>query len=89
MNIKAMNIFDGILQTRSLTVIVWKAEEELEKRSHTPEECLTLMAIMATNKLDEIWAICHEQLGRPEQAKVHRDWLNRDMSKPYVSDYKL
>jgi len=68
-----MNIFQQIIDTRSLTVIHWKAEEALPTVEGDAHEAL--IEILATSVLDEIYIIAHMQLGQHEEAEVLRKWL--------------
>lgn len=75
-----MNIFEQILDLRSLTAIGYKAEDALSE-ADTPEKRKALQAIMSTNNLDEAWALAHEQLGQHSQAAELRAWIARSRPK--------
>jgi hypothetical protein len=72
-----MNIFEDILDTRSLTVIHYKIEDAMPSciALGSIEDQKAFALILETNSLDEIWAIAHERLGQFEQAKALRDWI--------------
>ncbi|KWU17751.1 hypothetical protein [Burkholderia cenocepacia] len=74
-----MNIFEQILDIRSLTAIGYKAEDALEQAPAELQE--PLKAIIATNNLDEAWAIAHEQLGQHAEASKLRAWIARTKPK--------
>ena len=70
------NIFQKILNTRSLTVMDYKCEDALDTdASLTAEDKSALRTILNTNNLDERWALAHEHLGEHAEAKVLREWL--------------
>lgn len=69
-----MNIFQEILDTRSMTAIGYMAEDALVACSDEAQQ-QTLRRIINASQLDEIYAICHEQLGQHDKAKELRDWL--------------
>ena len=75
-----MNIFEQILDCRSLTAIGYKAEDALTD-TQTPDARAALKRISETNRLDEAWAIAHEQLGQREEAAKLWAWLARDKPK--------
>lgn len=70
-------IFHDILATRSLTSIEYQTENALAAlpKNSDPAERKTLTAILQANRLDEIYALCHDHLGQPERAKELRDWM--------------
>ena len=72
-----MNIFQQILNTRALSIIEIRAEQALALESHSDAEREALERILESNKLDEIFIICHEQLGEHEKAAKLRAWLSR------------
>lgn len=69
-----MNIFERILDSRSLTHIGYLAEDAITLAT-TDQERQALRAIYETNKLDEAYALCHEQLGNPEKAAELREFM--------------
>lgn len=73
----SLAIFKYILDVRSMTVIERKVEDKLAFDNPEDEIRTALEAILATNKLDEVWAICHDMLGQPDQAQILRDWLSK------------
>lgn len=71
-----MNIFQQILECRSLTVIGYMAEDALAQAANE-EERRTLQAIVKTNQLDEIYALAHEHLGQHAEALTLRAFMAR------------
>lgn len=66
------NIFQDILNTRSLTVIHYKVEDALKTADSNTAE--TLHKIYELNSLDKIWVICHGELGQVEEAAKILDY---------------
>lgn len=84
-----MNIFEQILDCRSLTIIGYLAEDELALPAQEDNTAArqALRRILSTTQLDEIYAIAHEQLGNSAEALKLREWLaNR---KPRALDPEL
>jgi hypothetical protein len=69
-----MNIFQQILDCRSLTLIGYLAEDAIPLATSDSER-KALQAIIETNKLDEAWALSHEQLGQHDKAAELRQFL--------------
>jgi hypothetical protein len=70
-----MNIFQQILETRSMTVIQYAVEEALNK-VQGDEQREALSAMLGLNMLDEVYIIAHRQLGQHAEAEVLRRWLD-------------
>lgn len=68
-----MCIFQQILGTASLTAIEFIAERALP--SVTPDEQQVLRRILKANVLDEVYALCHDHLGQPEEAAHLREFV--------------
>jgi hypothetical protein len=68
-----MSIFQAILAERSFTLITYNIENALPGATAAEKAALTRM--LETNKLDEIYAIAHEQLGQHEEAAQLRQWM--------------
>ena len=68
-----MNIFEWIIDTRSMTAIDYKIEEVINTGMSAPD-FLTLSAIYEANTLDERWALAHARRGRYAEAKKLRTW---------------
>lgn len=68
-----MKIFNDILELRSFTAIGYMVDDALPTATGETREALLRM--QDTNKLDEIYAIAHEQLGQHEEAVKLRQWL--------------
>ena len=75
-----MQIFTDILDTRSMTIIGYMVDDAIPTATGEIREALLRM--QDTNKLDEIYAIAHEQLGHPEEAAKLRQWLATRGSRP-------
>jgi hypothetical protein len=74
------DFFREILDTRSMTVIMYQLDEKMA--AATPEEKVVFEQMQNTNKLDEVYALAHEQLGEHEEAKRLRDWMEQQANKP-------
>jgi len=79
-------IFHDILATRSLSSIEYQAQNALDKlpKQSDPAERKALEQILAANRLDEIYALCHDHLGQPERAKELRDWMAARDARPQL-----
>jgi hypothetical protein len=71
-----MEIFRNIIDCRSMTAIGYMAEDALAANTDVAMR-EALQGILNTNKLDEAYAIAHEQLGETEKAAELRAWLSR------------
>lgn len=58
-----------------MTIITYAIEDALPSASGEAKEAMERM--LNTNKLDEIYAIAHEQLGQHEEAATLRDFMAR------------
>lgn len=74
------DFFREILDTRSMTVIMYNIDEKMA--TATPEEKAVFEKMQNTNKLDEVYALAHEHLGEHEEAKRLRDWIEQQAKKP-------
>lgn len=83
-----MNIFQRILDCRSLTNISYFAEDALPTAQSDAERA-ALQAIISSNKLDEIYAIAHEQLGQHEEAAKLRAWLASRQPRASLSSLEM
>lgn len=79
------SIWLRILDRRSLTAIQYLVEDAFAEPSRL-NTLVALKRIQATNKLDEIWAICHEQLGEHDKAKELRDFMAKKASELEATD---
>lgn len=68
-----MDVFRQILATRSMTVITCLAEDAMSKATGKAREALE--AICEAERLDEAYAIAHEQLGNMAEATRLRQWM--------------
>lgn len=75
------SIWLQILNIRSLTAIQYLVDDHIVLPSHLGT-ILALKKIQETNKLDEVYAICHEQLGEHDKAKELRDFMARKALEP-------
>lgn len=75
-----MKIFTDILAMRSFTAIGYMLDDALPTATGETREALLRM--QDTNKLDEIYAIAHEQLGHHEEAAKLRQWLANRANRP-------
>lgn len=73
-------IFEEILDLRSMTAIGYRIEDAIPGADDATRAALERM--LNTNKLDEIYAIAHEQLGHHEQAATLRQWLADKAKRP-------
>lgn len=62
MNAHNTAIFAAILENRSMTVIRYTLENEIQKTSDADDLAL-MQKMMESNSLDEIWIICHRRIG--------------------------
>lgn len=69
-----MGIFSDILACRSLTNIHFMAEDA-RATTTDPAQRKALQDIYETSRLDEVYAIAHEQLGHHEEAQKLRNWM--------------
>lgn len=69
-----MEIFKKILDSRSMTLIMYRIDEELPNVPEGPAK-EALLKMQDTNKLDEVWALAHEQLGQYDEAAKLRKWI--------------
>lgn len=69
-----MNIFDKILDTKSMTILQCHIEDVVKDMPDGAAK-EALLKMQDSNKLDEIWAIAHEHLGNYEEARKLREWL--------------
>lgn len=70
-------LFREILETRSLTVIHYIIELRLPSY---PADSI-LVDMLQSSRLDNIYAMCHDQLGEHDQAKTLRDFMARQDSR--------
>lgn len=75
-----MEFFKKILESRSMTAIGYALEDALPTASGDAKEAIERM--LNTNKLDEIYAIAHEQLGEHAEAAVLREFMARQAKRP-------
>lgn len=67
----------SILQSKSMTVIDYLIEGAQARPDFPADQKTALATVMATNKLDLVWAYAHEQRGEDAQAKTLRDFVAR------------
>jgi hypothetical protein len=64
-----------LLDMRSMTVIRYKLEDQLELGTHTEADVELLKRMREMNKLDDLWIAAHERLGNQEEADHIRAWM--------------
>lgn len=69
------NIFQQILDCRSLTNLDYLCEEALAAPGLAQPDRDALQRILGTNSLDERYALAHEHLGNREKAATLRQWM--------------
>ena len=75
------SIWLQILNMRSMTAINYLVDDHITLPSKL-STMLALKKIRGTNKLDEVYAICHEQLGEHDKAKELRDFMAKKALEP-------
>jgi len=75
-----MEFFKSILESRSMTAIGYALEDALPTASGDTKVAIERM--LNTNKLDEIYAIAHEQLGEHAKAAELRAFMARQANRP-------
>jgi hypothetical protein len=75
------SIWLKILDLRSMTAIQWLVEDNIVLLSKL-STIVALKKIRETNILDEVYAICHEQLGEHDRAKELRDFMAKKAAEP-------
>jgi hypothetical protein len=80
-------LFEEILKIRSMTAIEYRIDDELPNVPDGPEK-EALKKMQNTNKLDEIYALAHEQLGNHEEAAKLRQWMtDQELKKKESTTY--
>lgn len=64
-----------MLQIRSYTVLEWRTDDLYKLHGHDPET--KRLCTLIKNKLDDVYAACHEMLGEHERAEELRNWAKR------------
>lgn len=67
------SFLEELLRTRTMSVIDYRLDETQEKCS--PEQREVLLQIYRSRILDIKYALCYEALGRFDEAKVLRDFV--------------
>lgn len=75
-----MNIFRKIIDTRSITVIDYLAEDAMDQANDMEKQ--VLCNILECGKLDEKYALAHDFLGDHAEAKRLRDYVAAQRAKP-------
>lgn len=72
---------ESFIKTKSLTIIRYTAENLLENNLTEAQKSI-IKSISVENKLDLIYALCHEYLGNHKEAKELRDYAESKKSNP-------
>lgn len=84
-----MQIFQEILDTGSYTIIQYRIDDELSDNIPEGAAKEALLKMRETDKLDEIYALAHEQLGNHAEAAKLRQWLADKVAKENNSDFNI
>jgi hypothetical protein len=84
-----MQIFKDILDMRSYTGIQYRIDDELSDNMPDGPAKEALLKMRETDKLDEIYALAHEQLGNHAEAAKLRQWLADKVTKKNNSDFNI